>query len=395
MDGQDRTRGGRSGFAPVRIAAVAAALALAACDGGSPAGSGDGGGGPELRRVVVTPEAPTLAAGESVQFQAVGRMSDGSDREVSVAWSATGGSITAAGRFTAGATAGSYRVVAAGPRGLADTARVSVTAGPPPPPPPPPGNYTPVIGADWRSFAGKDELKAADLFWWFRTGDVYQYVDLVPDATFGQVARITFQQSSETGYAPKIDASLPRPLDDFWFRWRMRYSPGWTTVGPNPAGYANSYKVAFWLWDGYEGRGQVEISNTDEYVLGFGVNQNGTYLNYTETTLPGSRSFGRVTTEWSDGEWWEFVVHYHKTGATTARQQWWRRRLTRGGATSPGAWTYIGVDASGAPTPRVRGITLGANKNKSNPSTMYIYWGPWEVVDGSRYPNPFGMAEGG
>ena len=58
-------------------------------------------------------------------------------------------------------------------------------------------------------------------------------------------------------------------------------------------------------------------------------------------------------------------------------------------------WTYIGIEVTGAPTPRAAEIMLGANKNKSNPSTMYIWWGPWEVVDGSRYPNPFGMAEGG
>jgi hypothetical protein len=39
----------------------------------------------------------------------------------------------------------------------------------------------------------------------------------------------------------------------------------------------------------------------------------------------------------------------------------------------------------------VAGITLGVNRNKSNPRTMHIDWGPWEVVDGSRFANPFGM----
>ena len=287
---------------------------------------------------------------------------------------------------------GACLFAAAAVAGCADAAReVAGPAGAPPAEAVATVGYTAVVGDDWKAYRTREELRAQSLFWWFRTGDVYQYVDLAPDATFGQVARITFQQSDETGYAPKIDAAFPAPLDRMWYRWRMRYEPGWTTVGPLPTGYANSYKVAFWLWDGYEGRGQVELSNTDEYILGFGVNQNGTYLNYTETLLPGSQSFGRVTTEWSDSQWWEFVVYYEKTGATTARQHWWRRRLTTGGAVAPGPWTYRGIAVSGATTPRVRGITLGANKNKNNPTTMRLNWGPWEVVDGSKYPNPWNM----
>ena len=39
----------------------------------------------------------------------------------------------------------------------------------------------------------------------------------------------------------------------------------------------------------------------------------------------------------------------------------------------------------------IRAIDLGANKNKTNDSDMYLYWGPWEVVDGSKYPNPWSM----
>jgi hypothetical protein len=178
-----------------------------------------------------------------------------------------------------------------------------------------------------------------------------------------------------------------------WFRWRMRYSPGWTTAGPLPSGYANSYKVAFWLWDGYNSRGQVELSNTTQYILGWSVQDPTTYqyLQYSETKLPGTQDFGYVSTEWTDNQWYEYVAYYEKTGPTSARQHWWRRRLTNNGVVANNPWIYAGISVSGATTPRVRGITLGANRNKNNPTTMYIYWGPWEVVDGSRYPNPFGM----
>jgi hypothetical protein len=342
---------------------------------------------PTLIGVLVTPPSTTVAAGGAVQFAAVGQLSNGATQAVNVTWTATGGTISGGGLYTAGAGAGSFRVVATGPGGLADTSAVTVTAAGSP------AAYTRVVGDDWKSYATKDQLRGADLFWWFRSGDVYQYVDLVPDATFGQVARITFQQSDETGYAPKIDEDLPQPLEKMWFRWRMRYAPGWTTAGPLPANYANSYKVAFWLWDGYNGRGQVELTNTTQYMPGWGVQDpnTGSFLSYAETALPGSQSFGQVTTEWTDNQWYEFVVYYEKTGPTSARQHWWKRRLTNNGVVADNAWTYTGISVSGAATPRVRGITLGANRNKSNPSTMYIYWGPWEVVDGSRYPDPWGM----
>jgi hypothetical protein len=338
---------------------------------------------PVLVAVVVTPASATVAPGGTVQLAAAGLLSSGAATPVAVAWSATGGSVSGTGLYTAGAAAGSFRVIATGPGGLADTAAIAVAAG---------GGhgYTTVQGDDWKGYRSDAELRGAG-FWWFRSEDVHQYVHLAQDPVFGQVVKVTFQQSTDIGWAPSLDRSFAQPLDRMWFRYRVRYAPGWTTVGPLPSGHANAWKQAFWLWDGYQGRGQIEISNTDEYVPGFGVSSSGSYLRYTERPLPGSGTLGRVTTEWTDGQWWEFVVYYEKTGATTARQHWWKRRLTNGGAIADNPWSYVGLEASGATTPRVRGITLGANKNKSNPTTMHLYWGPWEVVDGARHPNPWGM----
>lgn len=340
-------------------------------------------GTPTLVAVVVTPASASVPAGGTVQFGAAGLLSNGGTTPVAVTWTATGGTIGGTGLYTAGALAGGYRVIATGPGGVADTAAVTVTAAAGG------GAYVAVQGDDWKGYRSDADLRGAG-FWWFRSEDVMQYVHLAQDPVFGQVVRITFQQSTDIGWAPELDRTFA-PLDRMWFRYRVRHVPGWTTVGPLPSGHANAYKQAFWLWDGYQGRGQIEISNTDEYILGFGVNNNGTYLRYNERTLPGSGSFGRVTTEWTDDQWWEFVVYYEKTGATSARQHWWKRRLTTGGAIAPGPWAYVGIEATGATTPRVRGITLGANKNKSNPTTMHLFWGPWEVVDGSRHPNPWGM----
>ena len=187
--------------------------------------------------------------------------------------------------------------------------------------------YETAAGDDWRGYRSVDDLREAGDFWWFRQEDVYRWVQLVPDARYGQVARIVFAASVEPGFAPHMTARLPVPLDRMWFRWRMRFSPGWTTDGPNPPGHANSYKVAFWLWEGYDGRGQVEISNTDQYILGLAAGRGGAWLPWRDRPLPGSEDFGRVTTEWTDGEWWEFVALYERMDDQRARQHWWRRRL--------------------------------------------------------------------
>jgi hypothetical protein len=253
-------------------------------------------------------------------------------------------------------------------------------------------SYTAVTGNDWTTFSSTSQLRSADLFYGSDTRNTNDLVDLVPDATFGQVARIRFPRNSGSpGESPRLHRGFS-PLNKMWYRWRMKYEPGWTTVGADPAGHANSYKVAFWLWEGFEGRGNVEITNSIEYNWGLGVNNNGNYLNYNETNLPGAASeFGRITTEWTDNEWWEFVVYYEKTGPTTARQYYWRRRLTNGGKVVNNSWVFTGQAYSGATTPRVRAVELGANKNKNNPQDMFIYWGPWEVVDGEKFPNPFNM----
>jgi hypothetical protein len=369
-----------------KLAALLAAAVLAgACD--SPSAPADRDPAPAgeatLRAVLVTPEARSLQAGATLQFHAAALMSDGDTAALAPAWSAAGGTITSGGLFTAGAAAGPFRVVARAANGLADTVAGTISS-------PPATSYAVVAGDDWKRYGSDADLRGAG-FWWFRGEDVHDYVHLARDPLFGQVVRVTFPQSAEAGWAPSLDRALAQPLERMWFRYRVRHEPGWTTAGPAPSGHANAYKQAFWLWEGYQGRGQIEISNTDEYVLGFGVSDNGSYLRYSERALPGSTSFGRITTEWTDGEWWEFVVHYEKTGPTSARQRWWKRRLTRGGAIASEPWTFVGIEVGGATTPRVRGITLGANKNKSNPTTMRLFWGPWEVVDGTRHPDPWKM----
>lgn len=98
---------------------------------------------PTLVAIELTPSTVTLQAGATQQFTVTGRRSDGSTAPVTVTYAATGGTITTAGLYTAGSTAGSFRVIATQSGGsLADTSAVTITS----PPPPPPGGK-PNLGA--------------------------------------------------------------------------------------------------------------------------------------------------------------------------------------------------------------------------------------------------------
>src|SRR6266516_2979578 len=84
-----------------------------------------------VTQIFLTPDAVSLRTGGTQQFAAWGVRNTGDSVGVAVTYSATGGTITSGGLFTAGQTAGSYRVIAGLTNGsLADTSAVTVTASP-------------------------------------------------------------------------------------------------------------------------------------------------------------------------------------------------------------------------------------------------------------------------
>ena len=97
---------------------------------------------PTLASVIVTPAAASLAAGATQRFASYGRNTDGDSVAVPVTYTATGGTITTAGLYTAGSTGGTFRIIAKeSSAGLADTAVVTVAA--------PPTSGTPTTHAGW------------------------------------------------------------------------------------------------------------------------------------------------------------------------------------------------------------------------------------------------------
>jgi hypothetical protein len=89
---------------------------------------------PVLESVTLSPGSATLAPSATRQFAAYGRTTGGDSVAANVVFTATGGTVTPAGLFTAGSGAGIFRVVATAGQ-LADTSSVTVTvpsgSGPP------------------------------------------------------------------------------------------------------------------------------------------------------------------------------------------------------------------------------------------------------------------------
>lgn len=79
--------------------------------------------------VTVAPGTANLNSGETASFLATAQREDGSATTPSVIWTATGGTISTGGVYTAGINSGSYRAIATLAGGtLADSAEISITA---------------------------------------------------------------------------------------------------------------------------------------------------------------------------------------------------------------------------------------------------------------------------
>lgn len=83
----------------------------------------------QLTKITVSPKTVSLNAGATQQFGATANWSTGATTLPPITWSATGGSISTSGVYTAPATPGNYLVIVAHSSGsLRDTASVTVTA---------------------------------------------------------------------------------------------------------------------------------------------------------------------------------------------------------------------------------------------------------------------------
>jgi len=361
---------------------------------------------PTLVGIQMTPHTLSVPTGGSAQLATVALMSDGSSSSITPTYSATGGTITAAGRYTAGGTTGNYRVIASY-SSKADTTTVTVT---------PPASYTALYSDDFANYANDTDFKTAysnnnnHELWgfspvpWNKTG-------LIPDNVFGKALKTVHEQQTPYYDLAKYPSGMPGSttrlrvvfmqgnMSHVWVRFYVKYAVppgntiGWTTKSPNdPSPYGGSYKVFFLHWPApYYERGSMVYTNTRRLDAEFYVK---TLTKTGETPLPGSgTSHGMSSgTEFANGEWYEMIYLYQRIGTNSSRAGAWVRQYTVGGVKNPQAYKWWASDNFySGPVPLAESMELGGNKNHGNQFDQWVIWGPWEVVDGTKFYNPWGV----
>lgn len=181
------------------------------------------------------------------------------------------------------------------------------------------------------------------------------------------------------------------PQAHIWYRVKVRFSPGFTTTG-TLTNSANAYKLLSWGWlGGYEGSGRLEITNTTQYQL-----YEGAKPAQGSTTPASSYSNtnwvigGNITTEWTDGGWYDYIIEVDHSQPVGMIRLWRAKDgqppIFRGEASEQ--------MQDGTLMPAVSTVSIGLNFNQIRrpDQNQALWWGQWEVVDGTQHPNPFGVS---
>jgi hypothetical protein len=256
-----------------------------------------------------------------------------------------------------------------------------------------------IVGDAWQYAAETDPGFSG--YWSFGASggtnppNVMTLVDLVTDPIFGKVARIT--QPGGSSLSPQLAESFP-DLDKAWIHFYIKFSPGWTATGATGPSSGNAWKLMhlYMPGGGSTGRTRIEVENSVQFGCGFAYPNRSYNVTYIPTSHLGCATSTELgSDEFQDGDWYEWVVYHEKTGATTGKLRYWERRFTVNGTQNPGPWWFKGTDIVGDTGtdlfPPVNQIHLGVNKNRDTPTTQYVYWGPWEIMNGNLDPNPYGV----
>ena len=170
-----------------------------------------------------------------------------------------------------------------------------------------------------------------------------------------------------------------------WYRVKVRFSPGFTTTG-TLANSSNAYKLISWGWNTADGSGRIEITNTTEYELYENVQTGG--------TLIGGGTYlhaGNISTEWSDGGWYDYIVEVDHSQPVGVIRLW----RAKDGQTPVYKGQTLEQMNNGSSMPPLTTVAVGLNFNqvRAPNQTQAVWWGEWEVVDGTQHPNPFGVTQ--
>lgn len=184
---------------------------------------------------------------------------------------------------------------------------------------------------------------------------------------------------------PALWANLPSAQDIIWFRAKVRFSPGFTTTGTISGG--NAFKLLAWGHDTYDGSGRLEIANTTQYQLYWNIQAKNT------GTLIGGGQYaigGHITSEWSDGGWYDYIIKVDRSKGTLASIAAW---MAKDGAPPSSVMSTTEAMLNGSQLPHIVsvGFAIEFNQVRAANQSQALWIGHWEVVSGSQYPNPYNL----
>jgi hypothetical protein len=180
----------------------------------------------------------------------------------------------------------------------------------------------------------------------------------------------------------------------FWYRLRLRFSDGFHTSGPN-VNASGAYKLFGWGLYGCDGSGRVELTGAYDGIPSYEIYDSAKHFDQSDfvpTTHPDVYC-GSITDEWTGPTPWMDYIVEHKTNDDnkSSRIKFWR---AKDGNTPVLAGTATTATSGDQDFPEAYLVALAMNFNQPVTSDMAVWYGAWEVVDGSVHSNPFGLSDG-
>jgi len=382
--------------------------------------------------VNVTPSTVDLQGGSNQAFTATATLSDNSTAGVNVTWTASGGTITSSGFYTAPLTGGTYEIVGLHTAsGAADTSIVNVTAVAPGTFPQQYSLTRPLlqnnpgallVGEDWQGITsvmgrgfhvGSGVQEAADKP--VPNGPSgARRAELVQDQFFVQTPRLWYTDGSDgmtnNYWDTRHSRSFPA-VNRAWFRALYRFSPDFNARVSGAYNGNPAHKI-FYVGSAHR---LIQVANTNDWrVMSDPESDN---WGGSTSLLPGSPSHGGIWLEaeadgsagnevWGSSEWFEVIALQERVSATHYRVRVWLRQVTRNGALlsqpqivirdngDPAKYGFERTGMTNDPGAVAGHIQLFDNRNGWLPSgeAIWAQLGPYEVIDASVIPDPYGLA---
>jgi hypothetical protein len=303
---------------------------------------------PVLQAVVLSPSSVSLTAGATRQFSVSGQWSDAGTTVPSVTYSATGGTISAGGLYTAGGTAGTYRVIAVQQGGtLADTSTVVVSAVNP-------SGAAPLVEEDFSQYTSTANM-LSDPRGIYRTAEDFRTASIALDQSvgYGTSSRsMRYDYPAGTGRDFTISRMLNMPSGargEVWVEFAVRWSSNFTITG-NGQGAGPALKLLHVEQNGVAGRFGINLEGSSIRAEGPNDAYQSLYL------------FGNVSTAALFNSQWH-VIRYHVRLGESDFHEFWVDGVYQGSKTGATAASSLW------------GVALARNLNMLADRPMSMWWG--------------------